>query len=93
VEGIEGMRARRGGREGRALTNGPAKLCYALAIDRTLDGADLVEGEALWIERDEAVPEERVARGPRVGVRGDEWAVTVPWRFWIEGNPYVSKES
>jgi DNA-3-methyladenine glycosylase len=93
VEGIEGMRARRGGREGRALTNGPAKLCYALAIDRTLDGADLVEGEALWIERGEAVPEERVARGPRVGVRGDEWAVRVSWRFWIEGNPYVSKES
>ena len=93
VEGIEGMRARRAGREGRALANGPAKLCYALAIDRTLDGADLVEGEVLWIEREEAVPEERVARGPRVGVRGDEWAVRVPWRFWIEGNPYVSKES
>ena len=91
VEGIEGMRARRGGREGRALANGPAKLCYALAIDRTLDGADLVEGEVLWIEREEAVPEERVARGPRVGVRGDEWAVSVPWRFWIEGNPCISR--
>lgn len=91
VEGIGDMRARRGGRKGPALTNGPAKLCYALAIDRTLDGADLVEGEALWIEREEAVPEERVARGPRVGVRGDEWAVSVPWRFWIEGNPYISR--
>jgi DNA-3-methyladenine glycosylase len=91
VEGIEGMRARRGGREGPALTNGPAKLCYALAIDRALDGADLVEGTALWIERGEAVSKQRVARGPRVGVRGDEWALSVPWRFWIEGNQYISR--
>ena len=91
VEGIEEMRARRGGREGAALTNGPAKLCYALAIDRALDGADLVEGEALWIERDEPVPEGQVARGPRVGVRGNAWAVNVAWRLWVEGNGYVSR--
>jgi DNA-3-methyladenine glycosylase len=91
LEGIEAMRARRGGREGVELTNGPAKLCYALGIDRALDGADLVEGEALWIERGEDVPEGRVARGPRVGVRGDAWAVRVEWRFWVEGNVYVSR--
>jgi DNA-3-methyladenine glycosylase len=91
VEGLSEMRARRGGRDGVELTNGPAKLCYALDIDRDLDATDLVEGEALWIERDEAVPEEQIARGPRVGVRGDEWALTVEWRFWIEGNAYVSR--
>jgi DNA-3-methyladenine glycosylase len=91
AEGLEEMRARRGGREGVELTNGPAKLCYALDIDRGLDGTDLVEGDALWIERGEAVPEERIARGPRVGVRGDEWALNVKWRFWIEGNAYVSR--
>jgi DNA-3-methyladenine glycosylase len=90
TEGIEAMQARRSGRERSELTNGPAKLCYALAIDRDLDGADLVDGTALWIERDEAVPEKGIARGARVGVRGDEWAMHVPWRFWIEGNLYVS---
>jgi DNA-3-methyladenine glycosylase len=91
VEGLDEMRARRGGREGVELTNGPAKLCYALDIDRELDGTDLVEGNALWIERDEGVPEAQIARGPRVGVRGDEWALNVEWRFWIEGNAYVSR--
>ena len=90
VEGLDEMRARRSGWDGVALTNGPAKLCYALGIDRDLDGADLVGGQALWIERDEAVPDARVARGPRIGVRGDEWALNVQWRFWIDGNAYVS---
>jgi DNA-3-methyladenine glycosylase len=92
VEGIDAMRAHRGGRTGVELTNGPAKLCYALAIDRALNGADLVTGETLWIERDAPIADEQVATGPRVGVRGDERAVTVAWRFWVAGSRYVSRE-
>jgi DNA-3-methyladenine glycosylase len=91
VEGIAVMRAHRGGREGAELTNGPAKLCYALDIDRALNGVDLVTSEELWLERDLAIAGDRVATGPRVGVRGDERAVTVAWRFWVAGNPFVSR--
>jgi DNA-3-methyladenine glycosylase len=91
VEGIEVMRAHRGGREGAELTNGPAKLCYALAIDRALNKVDLVTSEELWIERDVSIADDRVVTGPRMGVRGDEWAVTVAWRRWVVGNRYVSR--
>jgi DNA-3-methyladenine glycosylase len=91
LEGLDAMRRHRKGRAGVELTNGPAKLCYALAIDRALNGADLVAGEALWLERDEGVPDAEVATGPRVNVRGDERALTVPWRFWIRDSVYVSK--
>jgi DNA-3-methyladenine glycosylase len=91
VEGIDVMRRHRAGRTDAELTNGPAKLCYALAIDRALDGADLVAGETLWVERDERIADGAVATGPRVGVRGDERALTVPWRFWVLGNQYVSR--
>jgi DNA-3-methyladenine glycosylase len=91
LEGVGVMRRHRKGREGVELTNGPAKLCYALAIDRALNGVDLVRGEELWLERGEPVPDADVATGPRVGVRGDERALTVPWRFWIAVNRYVSK--
>ena len=39
VEGLEVVRARRGSRvESRSLTDGPGKLCQALAIDRRFDG-------------------------------------------------------
>lgn len=92
VEGIEEMRARRGNRPLTQLTSGPARLCQALAIDRRLDGADMCAPEAhLFVERGTPVPDESVATSPRVGVRGDEVALTVPWRFYIHGNSYVSR--
>ena len=92
VEGLDVMRAHRGGRSGVAVTNGPAKLCYALAIDRALNGVDLVTSQELWIERDAAIGQDQVATGPRVGVQGDERALTVAWRFWIGASRYVSRE-
>jgi DNA-3-methyladenine glycosylase len=73
------------------LTNGPARLCQALAIDRRFDGADLVTGAALFIEADLAVADEEVMTGPRVGVRGDAAALTAPWRFMLRDNPFVSR--
>lgn len=90
LEGLGSMRRHRGGRDGVELTNGPAKLCSALAIDRALNGADLVTSEEAWLERDALVGESDIAEGPRIGVHGDERAQTVPWRFWVAGNPYVS---
>jgi len=90
VEGIEVMRMRRPGHSDVNLTSGPGKLSIALAIDRTLDGADLVE-DRVWIERgDRPVPASASASGPRIGIAyAGEWAVK-PWRFWLRGNPFVS---
>jgi 3-methyladenine DNA glycosylase Mpg len=82
-------RARRGAPH-RELTSGPGKLCMALGIDRTLDGADLL-GDRVWIEPGERrLPLAAIARGPRVGIDyAGEWA-QVPWRFWVRGNAFVS---
>jgi DNA-3-methyladenine glycosylase len=92
LEGIEGMRARRGGRPDRQLTSGPARLCQALEVDRQFDGADLCAPDALlFLERDAAIPANAVAASPRVGVRGNEVAITIPWRFYIRDNRYVSR--
>ena len=91
VEGIDLMRARRGGREGVELTNGPAKLCYALEIDRSLNGTDLVLSDELWLEREATIGDDRIGSGPRVGIRGDQTALAAAWRFWVTGCPYVSK--
>ncbi len=87
-ESVEG----RGGQPDVELTSGPAKLCRALAIDRQFDGTDLCVPDAfLFIERDADVPEEKVATGPRVGVRGDEKALSAPWRFYVGDSWYVSR--
>ncbi len=91
-EGLETMRERRGGRSDLPLTSGPARLCQALAIDRQLDGTDLCDpGANLFLEEDRTIPDEAIATSPRIGVRGDERAVSIPWRFYIQNNPYVSR--
>ncbi len=91
LQGREVMRALRAGRPDGELTNGPGKLCQALAIDLNLYGHDLTTGTRLWIAEGGLRPGEEVVSGPRVGVRGDRRALTVPWRFAVLGNPWVSR--
>jgi DNA-3-methyladenine glycosylase len=75
------------GVDGRA--NGPGRLCRALRIDRSHNGADLTAG-ALRIELP-AKPDDRpVVTGPRVGVAyAGEWALK-PWRFGFRDSPCLS---
>lgn len=92
AEGLEAMRERRGGRPDEELTSGPGRLCEALGIELRFDGVDLCAPEAsLFLEVGDPVSDERVAKGPRINVRGDEIAMKVPWRFYVEGNRYVSR--
>jgi DNA-3-methyladenine glycosylase len=93
IEGVALMQAARGPRPIGDLTNGPAKLCQALRIDRALNGVDLTDaGSGLWIEPDRSVPARSIARGPRIGLGStpEPW-LSEPWRYWIKGNPFVSK--
>jgi DNA-3-methyladenine glycosylase len=75
----------------RDLARGPARLCQALDIDRSLDGADVcVAGSPLRARWPDARTTDRSAEiksGPRVGIAV---AAEVPWRFWLDGEPTVS---
>jgi len=85
IDGLEVARGRRGSSSDRDLARGPARLCQALGIDRSDDGADLASDD-LRLELREAPPGE-VRTGPRVGLR---LAADLPWRFWLDGEPSVS---
>lgn len=82
IEGVEVARDRRGGR--RDLARGPGRLGQALAVTMADSGADLRTGR-LRLEPGTSVA--AVARGPRVGVSK---AANRHWRFWLEGDPFVS---
>ena len=93
--GVDLIRTRRGrsGDPDSRLAAGPARLTQAMAVDRSLDGHDLTSGEGLWL----AAPPERavvgaISEGSRIGVEyaGEGWS-TRPWRFWLSGNPSVSR--
>jgi DNA-3-methyladenine glycosylase len=85
VEGVQVMAVRRPGRPRSQLANGPGKLCQALAIGRDMDGLDLTAGVELWLEAGQPVDPQLVQATPRVNVRGDRRARTMPWRFVVQG--------
>ena len=70
------------------LARGPARLCQALSIDRSLDGADVCDPAAALRVRAPGPAVAGVSRGPRVGVSR---AAEVAWRFWITGEQTVSQ--
>jgi DNA-3-methyladenine glycosylase len=88
LEGLEGMADRRGTDRSERLCSGPARLCEALGVDLTLNGADLTAAGQLTISRERRVPEGEIVRGPRVGITvGTE----LHWRFHLRGSPFVSR--
>jgi DNA-3-methyladenine glycosylase len=81
----------------RDLARGPARLCQALEITRSQNGADLFDPASPLRLRPPDLPSASavpsatalasVSSGPRVGVSA---AAEVPWRFWVSGDPTVS---
>jgi len=66
-------------------TNGPGRLTRAMAITRRHYGADLTRGR-LRVHFGERT--EPVAAGPRIGIG---LYPDLPLRFWLQGNPFVSR--
>ena len=92
VEGIEEMEKLRGVKGRYALSSGPGKLCKALGITIDDNNVDIVLSDDIWIEDDGYIPE-RIAETRRVGIDyAGEYRDKV-WRYYIEGNPWVSKKN
>jgi len=78
----------------RSLTNGPAKLCAAMQINRRLDGADLCDpASPLMIARPPRLARFLAQRGPivtttRIGITK---AAHLPLRFYLENSVFVSR--
>lgn len=86
TRGIERMIERRGRRD--HLTDGPGKLCQALGITRAQNGWDFLTSP---LRIQEGIPVTTVAVGTRIGIENAGEARDYPWRFWIDGNEYVSR--
>lgn len=86
ISGEKAMQNRRG-RGGKEATNGPAKLCQALGIDKALNGHDL-SCPPLKLIIKPPLRQRDIVQTTRIGIAHGK---DVPWRFYIRENPYVSK--
>ena len=85
TEGIAIMRRRRGIREERLLCAGPGRLCEALGITGRQNGAAL-DGPLFQLRPRAALLQ--ITVGPRIGI---SVAIEHPWRYGLQGSPYLSK--
>ncbi len=86
VWGIDQMKRNRGLDDLRRLTRGPAMLCQALRVDRTLDAIDLLENNELMIAGDQTA-ELNITTTTRIGL---SQAKELSLRFFVDGNWFVS---
>lgn len=93
--GIEWMRKNRPVAKDTELTSGPGKICVALAMDRTLDGAELCDtrSEVFVAENPDAARLRRkigpVVTTTRIGLTlAADW----PLRFYLAKSAFVSKK-
>ncbi len=75
---------------------GPGKLCRALKIDLTLNATRFHPGQGLWLEHRSLQFQQQLTEGTlsltqttRIGLTK---GVDLPWRWYLSGNPAVSRK-
>ena len=96
LEGIDNMLLRRGkpntGSIEPSLTTGPGALGAALGMHTKCTGTPL-SGPEIWIEdRGIALQDENIIATNRIGVGYAQEDAQLPYRFYIKGNRFVSKQ-
>lgn len=92
-EGIPVMQKRRRCKDTRILCSGPGRLTQALAITGEYNGLPLNSGPLQIWSKDSSSgtaisPEQEIIGTTRVGITK---ARELPYRFYLKGNPYVSR--
>lgn len=90
LTGLDAMRAARAkAHRDRDLCSGPARLTQALGITGAHDGIDIVTGTGGFrIIDDGTPPPHELVATARVGIRH---AADEPWRWYVPGDPNVSR--
>lgn len=85
LTGITEMKQRRTSEKLTNLCSGPGKLCQALAIDKNHDGQEI--GKDIKVYDDNYVLG-KIVHSPRIGITQSKELL---WRFYFDGNTFVSK--
>ena len=83
--GIETMKKNRKTEKITDLCSGPGKLCSALGIDKQYNGLKL--GKEIKVF-DDGFNVGKISSSSRIGIKD---ALELQWRFFVEGNEFVSR--
>lgn len=70
------------------LTSGPGKVCQALGINLNHNGIDLIGNEVFILDQPKLKNKE-IGVSSRIGITR---SVDLQWRFFIIGNPFISRK-
>lgn len=91
IKGIDIMLKRTGKKKlDNTLTKGPGNVGKALGIDKKHSGLNLLGNQLFIAEDDFVVSEELTGISKRIGVEGAGVSASLPYRFYIKGNKFVS---
>ena len=95
IDGFEQMSQHRNDRPKIQWTNGPGKLSQAMGINQSHNQQNLCRpNSVIWIEDQPIIDRSLVANGPRIGLgKTPEPWLSMPWRYWIKNNQFVSAKS
>lgn len=91
IIGIEHMQDRRGLVSLGKLAKGPGSLARALGLNKSFDGKSLI-GDELWLDdKGINISDDQITASSRIGLNCAEPYCSIPWRFTLSGNKFVSK--
>jgi len=88
IDGLDLMRQRRDIEDDLKLTNGPAKLVQAMAIDKSYNGKNILDGSS-GLRLESGIKPQAVVQTTRIGIKK---ATDLEWRFYIKNNQFVSRK-
>jgi DNA-3-methyladenine glycosylase len=91
LTGMPLMRQRRQQVPDERLAAGPGRLCRALGVSKEMNGSDLTGGGPLLVRPGQRVTAEAIGVSARIGVDYAGAARSWPLRFFMRGNPCVSR--
>ncbi len=91
IEGIEEMLLRTNKKKlDHTLTRGPGNVSKALGIFTKHTGTSLLENKIFVVDDGEKYPKKEIATSPRIGVDYAGKDASLPYRFYVKENPFVS---
>lgn len=91
IKGIDIMLKRTGKNHlDKTLTRGPGNLCRAMGISKIHSGLSLHKQDLFLAEDDFILPKSVIGISKRIGIDGAAEDASLPYRFYVKGNPYVS---